>query len=372
MKRVFAHAGEAVVREVPEPTLRRGEVLVRSTYSAISVGTEMWLINGSADPDFGVHEYPSVPPYWPKTRTPVKLDHPMPKPSDPSHIGIGYSLAGVVVDVDDQVVDIAPGDLVACSGSQCAHHAELVAVPRHLVAKVPAGLGLDRAAFVTLGAIAMAGLRETECRFGETVVQYGLGLLGLLGAQIGQVAGFKTIGIDIDPARRRLAEELGVEHVLDPEEVDVVEAVKDLTDGYGADAVVLGIKAESSEPLNQCFDMSRQRGRVVGLGLFGWDIDRGRFFANRVSLHPAVGYGLGRYDPVYEEGNVDYPIGLARWTENRNQGYFLDLLAQGKVDVDPLAPNRVPIERAPEAYEILRRPDRPATVLLEYGAGDGS
>jgi threonine dehydrogenase-like Zn-dependent dehydrogenase len=165
-----------------------------------------------------------------------------------------------------------------------------------------------------------------------------------------------------------MARDFGIEHVLDPASEDVVGAVKELTDGFGADAVVLGIKAESSEPLNQCFDMSRQRGRVVGLGLFGWNIDRGRFFANRVSLHPAVGYGLGRYDPVYEEGNVDYPIGLARWTENRNQAYFLDLLARGLVDVAPLAPDRVPIEQAPEAYEILRRPDRPATVLLQYGA----
>ena len=292
----------------------------------------------------------------------------MPKPSDPSLIGIGYSLAGVVVDVDDQVVDIEPGDLVACSGSQCAHHAEVVAVPRHLVSKVPEGLSLDRAAFVTLGAIAVAGLRETECHFGETVVQYGLGLLGLLGAQIGRAAGFKVIGIDIDSARRQLATDLGVENVLDPAELDVVEAVKDLTDGYGADGVVLGIKSESSEPLNQCFDMSRQRGRVVGLGLFGWNVDRGRFFANRVSLHPVVGYGLGRYDPVYEEGNVDYPIGLARWTENRNQGYFLDLVAGGQVEVGPLAPDRVPIDRAGDAYDLLRGERRPPTVLLEYGS----
>jgi threonine dehydrogenase-like Zn-dependent dehydrogenase len=369
MKRVFAHDGKAVVREVPEPTLRKGEVLVRPVYSAISVGTETWLIDGSADPDFGVHEYPSVPPYWPKTRTAVNLDHPMPNPSDPEYIGIGYSLAGEVVAVDDQVADIAPGDLVACSGSQCAHHAELVSIPRHLVAKVPPGLALDQAAFVTLGSIAMAALRETQCHFGETVVQFGLGLLGLLGAQIGEAAGLRTIGIDIDPARRQLATELGVSHVLDPTTEDVAAKVKELTDGYGADGVILGIKSESSEPLNQCFDMSRQHGRVVGLGVFGWDIDRGRFFANRVSLHPAVGYGLGRYDPVYEEGNVDYPIGLARWTENRNQAYFLDLLARGKVNVGPLAPDRVPIERAPEAYEILRGANRPPTVLLEYGSG---
>ncbi len=368
MKRVFAHRGEAVVREVPEPELRPGEVLVRPAFSAISVGTEMWLIDGSGDPDFGVHEYPAIPPSWPKIRTPIRRDHPLPRPSDGDYIGIGYSLAGEVIAVDDQVVDIAPGDLVACSGSQCSHHAEVVAVPRHLVAKVPDGVGLDQAAFVTLGAIAIAGLRETECRFGETIVLFGLGLLGLLGAQIGRAGGFRIIGIDLDPARREMAAELGIDHVLDPEAVDVVSEVKRLTDGYGADAVVLSIKSDSSEPLNQSFDMCRQRGRVVGLGLFGWNIDRGRFFANRVSLHPAVGYGPGRYDPVYEEGNIDYPIGLARWTENRNQAYFLDLLARGEVQVAPLAPDRIPLERAPDAYDILRRPDRPPTVLLTYGS----
>jgi threonine dehydrogenase-like Zn-dependent dehydrogenase len=368
MKRVFAHNGAVVVRDVPEPELRRGEVLVRPAFSAISVGTEQWIIDGSADPDFGVHEYPAIPQRWPKIRTPVRLDHPMPRPSDAEYQAIGYSLAGEVVAVDDQVVDLRPGDLVAASGSQCAHHAELVAVPRNLVAKVPDGVPLDDAAFVTVGAVAVTGLRDTECRFGETVVLYGLGLLGLLAAQVGRAAGFRVIGIDIDPARRELATQLGVDHALDPYEVDVVETVRDLTDGFGADGVVLGIKTESSEPLNLAFDMCRQRGRVVGQGLFGWEIDRGRFFANRVSLHSTVAYGPGRYDPVYEEGNIDYPIGFVRWTENRNQAYFLELLSRGDVKVAPLAPDRVPIDRAPDAYEILARPDRPPTVLLAYGS----
>ena len=264
------------------------------------------------------------------------------------------------------VIDLAPGDLVAASGSQCAHHAEMVCVPRNLVARVPAGVELRDAAMVTLGSVAITSLRATECQFGETVVMYGLGLLGLLGSQIGLAASYRIIGIEVDERRADLARQLGVEHVLDPRESDVVAGVKDLTDGFGADAVVLGVKTESSEPLNQSFDMCRQRGRVVGQGLFGMDIERSRFYANQIELVPSIGYGLGRYDPVYEEGNVDHAIGLGRWTGNRNQEYFLGLIAAGQISTRVLAPEVVGIGDAPRAYELLAGPDRPPTVIIGY------
>jgi threonine dehydrogenase-like Zn-dependent dehydrogenase len=274
--------------------------------------------------------------------------------------------------VHDDVVDLAPGDLVACSGSQCAHHSEIVAVPRNLVARVPEGLSLQDAAFVTLGAVAMTGLRETRCQFGETVVLYGMGLLGLLAAQIGRAAGYRIIGFDIDPNRLRQARDLGVEHVFDPNSIDVVEAVRTLTDGFGADAVVLGVKTDSSDPLNLSFDMCRQGARVVAQGLFGWDIDRSRLYANQVSLHPAIGYGIGRYDPVYEEGNIDFPIGMARWTGNRNAEHFLSMLRDGVVSLEGFAPPPVAVNEAPDAYAMLRAPDRPLTALLRYPAADTS
>jgi threonine dehydrogenase-like Zn-dependent dehydrogenase len=277
-------------------------------------------------------------------------------------------MAGTVVAVDDDVVDLAPGDLVACSGSQCAHHAEVVAVPRNLVARVPPGVSLDEAAFVTLGSIAMTGLRDTGCQFGETIVVYGLGLLGLLAGQIGQASGFRIIGIDIDAGRVELARALGIGDVIDARDTDVVAAVLERTDGFGADAVLVGVKTDSSEPLNLAFDMCRQRGRVIAQGLFGFEIDRQRLYRNQVSVHPAVGYGLGRYDPVYEEGNVDLPIGLARWTGNRNQEHFLWLLAQRRIDVASLAPIQVPFQQAPEAYDLLQRPERPPTIVLRYAA----
>jgi len=370
MKRVFAHKGEPVVRDVPEPVLRPGEVLVETAYSAVSAGTELWILDGSADPDYEVKEYPPDPPAWPKIRSEIARRHPLPRPHEAGYHSIGYSLAGRVTAVHDDVVDLAAGDLVACSGSQCAHHAEVVAVPRNLVARVPQGLALDQAAFVTLGAVAMTGLRETRCHFGETVVLYGMGLLGLLSAQIGRAAGFQIIGLDIDPARLAFARRLGVEHVFDPRETNVVEEVRNLTDGFGADGVVLGVKTDSSEPLNLSFDMGRQGARVVAQGLFGWEIDRGRLYANQVSVHPAIGYGTGRYDPVYEEGNVDFPIGMARWTGRRNAEHFLRMVRDGLVSLGEFAPDPVPIGEAPRAYAMLRSPDRPLTVLLSYQGPD--
>lgn len=369
MKRVFASGGRIEVRDVAEPELRPGEVLIETAHSAISVGTEQWLIEGSRDPNYVNHEYPSEPPSWPKTRSPIRLRHPLPRRPDGSAISLGYSLAGYVREVHDDVVDLQPGDLVAASGSQCAHHAEVVAVPRNLVARVPDGVGSHDAALVTLGSIAVTGLRATGCHFGETIALYGMGLLGLLGGQIGVRAGFRIIGIDIDDARLDLARRLGIEQVVNPRAIDATEAVRNLTDGFGADGVVLGVKTESSEPLNQSFDMCRQRGTVVAQGLFGWDIDRSRFYRNQIRLVPAIGYGVGRYDPVYEEGNTDHPIGLARWTGNRNQEYFLDSLRRGHVDTGAIAPTHVPIESAPDAYELLRQEDRPPTVILEYAAG---
>lgn len=367
MKQVFARLGDIVVHDVAEPELRPGEVLVETAYSAISSGTELGIIDKSRDPEHRSQEYPADPPVWPKIRGGPQLDHPMPIGAPPGYHALGYSLSGRVLAVDAAVTDIVPGDLVACSGSQCAHHAQRVAVPRNLVAKVPQGVSLRDAAFVTLGGVATESLRQTACTFGETVVLYGIGLLGLIAGQIARAAGLRVIGIDIDAARLEQARDFGFDHAFDPRDVDPVAEVERLTDGFGADGIVLGVVSPDSEPLNQCFEMARQMGRVVGLGVFGWEIERSRFFRKQVSLHSVRAYGPGRYDPVYEEGGVDYPIGWVRWTENRNQAFFLDLLRRGQVKAAELAPTTVSFDRAPDAYALLRTPDRPATIILDYG-----
>lgn len=369
MKRAFATEGRVVVLEVPEPTLRAGEVLVAPAFSVISSGTERHIIESTADPaTTGADTYPG-----PRARrrprlraSGVRWEGPAPRLVEPPLAAIGYSLAGTVVAVSPEVVDLQPGDRVACSGNQCAVHAERVAVPRNLVAPVPGPMPLDQAAFVTLGSIAINGLRRTDCRFGETVVIFGLGLLGLLAVQIARQAGLYVLGLDIDDRRVEQARALGATVAINPQRDDPLATIDRMTDGMGADGVFLAVVTPSSEPLNLAFDLCRQRGCVAGVGLFGMTIDRDRMYARDVRFEPVIAYGPGRYDPVYEEGNIDYPIGYVRWTENRNQMAFLRLLAEGRVTVAPLAPVRVPLSEAPRAYELLHGPDRPPTVLLTY------
>ncbi|MCW5853778.1 MAG: zinc-binding dehydrogenase [Anaerolineae bacterium] len=369
MKRLFAADGRAVLVEMTEPTPGPGDVLVQPAFSVISSGTEMHIIEGTAHPDtFGRDTYPG--PFLkqrPQLRHPSpRWDGPQPPLAPPGLAPLGYSLAGTVVAVGERVTDLQPSDRVACSGNQCAVHAEQVVVPRNLVAPLPDGVPLDQAAFVTLGAITIESLRRTGCMFGETVVIYGLGLLGLLAVQVARYAGYQVLGLDIDNRRVEQALVLGAHRALNPDREDPVAAVKAMTDGFGADAVLLAVVSESSEPLNIAFDLCRQKGRVVGLGLFGMTISRDRMYRRDVTFVPSIAYGPGRYDPVYEEGGVDYPIGYARWTEGRNMQMFLRLLAEGQMEVVSLAPTRVPFSEAPQAYEMLRRPDRPPTVILAY------
>ena len=368
MKRVFAHGGRAVLREMPEPQLRAGHVLVQTAFSAISSGTEGYIVRGTGDPAFVNHEYPDPNEPGVQYRDPsIRYAGPMPlTQNDGDYASIGYSNAGRVLAVGEGVTDLKPGDRVACSGSQCAVHAEIVSVPRNLMAPVPDSVGLDQAAFVTLGAISMEALRRTQTTFGEVVVVYGLGLLGLLCTQMAKYAGVRVIGLDIDGRRLEQATGMGADLVLDPSKEDPLKAVRGFTRGFGADGVILGIVDPSSEPLNLSFEMTRHRGTVVGLGLFGMDIGRSRMFDHDVHFVGSRAYGPGRYDPVYEEGNVDFPIGYVRWAENRNMEAFLRLIAEGKVEVDSLAPVHVPLEEAPSAYDLLRSPERPATVLLTY------
>jgi len=213
----------------------------------------------------------------------------------------------------------------------------------------------------------MHSLRRANCQFGETVVVLGLGLLGLLALPVARVAGMYVVGIDPDEQRRGLAASLGANEVIAPETGAAVDLVRRYTRGFGADAVLVTAATDSSEPLNLGFDLCRQRGAVVGVGLFGMSIDRARMFGADVSFYPSVAYGPGRYDPIYEEGGVDYPIGYARWTENRNMEAFLRLVAERQLSVDPLAPLHVPFAEAPAAYQmLLEQPQRPPTVVFEY------
>lgn len=369
MKQVFLKSGAIVVEDVPTPAPGPGEVLVHNAYSLISAGTETLALKGAQKslvrralerPDL-------VLKVIEKARTEgIRKTLARVTEKVQELKSLGYSSAGTVVAVGSDVIDINPGDLVACAGVGYASHAEFVTVPRNLVARVPEGVGLDEAAFTTLGAIAMHGIRRTECQLGETVVILGLGLLGLIAVQISKAAGHTVIGLDIDEARVNLARELGADHafVID---ASTVERIHDLTQGFGADAVVIYAATESSEPVNLAFDLCRRKGRVVGVGAFGMNFDREKMYSKELDFLMSTSYGPGRYDPLYEELGIDYPIAYVRWTENRNMQDFLRLVASGQVNVSRLITLTFPIEQAQEAYAALTTGDnRPLGVLFSY------
>jgi len=351
------------VIEIDPPECGPGKLLVRTIASTVSAGTEMSVLRRSAMPDARDVEYPGEPPY---VRPPIRHwmhAAPEPTPSLPGRLSLGYSLAGRVIEVGSDVPDIAVGDLVACAGSQDAHHAEVAAVSRSLAAPIPEGLDPFAAAFVTPGGVAVEAVRRTDCRFGESVLVFGLGLVGIIAAQIAQIAGMTVIGFEPSPDRRQSARMFGIRDVLDPSAPEARDFVMERTGGFGADAAMLTLVSESSRPINQAFELTRRGGRVVGVGVFGMTLERGAVF-DRSYVH-AIAFGAGRYDPWYEEGNVDYPIQHARWTENRTMAYFLRLLSQGEVSVTGMA-EPFPVEQAPAAYARLSAPDRPFTVQFAY------
>jgi threonine dehydrogenase-like Zn-dependent dehydrogenase len=344
-----------------------GDVVVRPAYSVVSPGTERSIINASRISPQAAHEYPDPDFEWPMIRSDA-VDALNRRPRmPPTHAAsLGYSLAGVVERVGEAVRDLRPGDRVACSGSQCAYHAETVVVPRNLVAPVPSGLSLRDAAHVTLGAIAVEALRTTRCAFGESVVLIGAGMLGLLLTRLASVAGIYPLAVDSNGARLEMASRFGAIETFTAAGPQAVAGIRCATAGFGADAVIVAAADPGSELINFAFDALRPGGRVVALGDFGMCIERARFFRAQATFVPSIAYGPGRYDPVYEENNVDLPISVVRWTENRNMSHFLRLLAERKIDLGPFDAVQVPFGDAPSAYSRLLGADSPLTAVLAY------
>ncbi|MDP2959684.1 MAG: zinc-binding dehydrogenase, partial [Longimicrobiales bacterium] len=285
-------------------------------------------------------------------------------------MALGYSSAGVVLDVGEGVEGVRAGDRVACAGAGYACHAEVVCVPRNLVAPVPEGVALDQAAFATVGAVGLHGVRLAEVQLGERVAVIGLGLIGLLTVQMLRAAGARVVGVDLDPARVRLALDLGADAAVEPAGAE--EAALALSGGVGVDAVLITAGTASNEPIELAGRICRDRGRVVVVGAVRMDLPRPPFFEKELAFRVSRSYGPGRYDPVYEEGGVDYPIGYVRWTENRNLSAFLEMVASGAVRVEPLITHRISIEEGARAYALLTSPtEAPLGVVLTYGEGEG-
>ncbi|MBA2506070.1 MAG: Gfo/Idh/MocA family oxidoreductase [Thermoleophilaceae bacterium] len=364
--------GRIQVVEVPEPRPRPGWVLVRNRHSVISAGTERakvemgeksLLQKARARPDL---VYKAVS----RARTEgIRSTAAAAREQLGALAAIGYSSAGVVESVGAGVEGVAPGSRVACGGGGWANHAEVVSVPRNLITPVPEGVGLDEAAYATIGAIALQGFRRAGAVVGDDVGVIGLGLVGQLAAQLASAAGCRVQGIDVDPQAAELARRGGAAGFVREEE-GLVERVRAATRGRGLDSVLVCAASASSDPVNLAVELCRDSGCIVVVGDVPIEPSRAAMYEKELDLRLARSYGPGRYDPAYEEGGRDYPVGQVRWTEQRNMQAFVDLLAGGKLDVGALTTYRFPVERASDAYDAVsgRTDERAFGVLIDYPA----
>jgi predicted dehydrogenase/threonine dehydrogenase-like Zn-dependent dehydrogenase len=375
MKQVLLRQGGVAVEEVPAPVVEAGTVLVRVHHSCISVGTEMSGLRTSAAPLWrraiqqprAVLKVVEMALTQGVGRTASQVRGVL-TAGNPT----GYSAAGTVVEVGSGIDDLQPGDRVACAGAQQAHHAEFIRVSRNLVAPMPEGLTFPQASTVTLGAIALQGVRRASPTLGETFVVLGLGLLGQLACQLLKANGCRVVGTDLDRSRIDLASSLGMDAGVYPEAGAAIDHVVRLTDGLGADGVVITASSPSDEVVSTAFQMCRRKGRVVLVGDVGLHLNRADFYAKELDFLISTSYGPGRYDRNYEERGLDYPPAYVRWTENRNMAEYLRLVGEGKVRLGPLIHATYPVEHAADAYSSLQAANgaaKPLMVLLSYPPG---
>jgi predicted dehydrogenase/threonine dehydrogenase-like Zn-dependent dehydrogenase len=375
MKQVLIKGGQVVVEDVPAPGVTPAMVLVRTEQSCISVGTELSGLKSS-----------EVPLWKRALKNPEKVLKAFQMVADQGFertkrlidthqntgLAVGYSLAGTVVAVGPGIDDLAAGDRVACGGASHAMHAEFVNVPRNLVVPVPDGVPAVAASTVTLGAIALQGVRRLAPTLGETIVVIGLGILGQIAVQILKANGCKVIVLDLDQARVDLAKSYGADAGLVSASGIDAAAIARLTGGTGADGVVVTAAASDPNLLNAAFALCRRKGRVVLVGDVPITIDRSAIYRNELEFLISTSYGPGRYDRSYEEDGLDYPVGYVRWTENRNMAAYIDLVAAGKVAAERLISASYPVEEAGAAYAALSKggESRPLAVTLKYSSDD--
>ena len=372
MKQVLQNrkTGKVTVSEVPVPAVQRGRVLVRTVASLISSGTERIAVEeGRKGLTKKARERPDlVKTVAEKVRSDGLLrTFAAVQDKLATSQALGYSASGIVIGVGSEITEFNIGDGVACSGLGFASHAEAISVPKHFCVHLPGQVDFEAGAFGTLGAIALQGVRLAEPTLGESIVVIGLGLVGQLTAQLLKANGCRVLGIDLDQNKIDLACELGADagYISDEECKD---AVLKWTQGRGADAVLITAATESNQPIELAAEISRMKGRVVVVGATGLEVPRHGFFTRELALKISMAYGPGRYDPEYEERGHDYPFGYVRWTAQRNIEAFLNLVAEGRINVARLITHRFAIKNAERAYSLisgeLHEPH--LGVLLQY------
>jgi predicted dehydrogenase len=361
--------GRTELTEVPCPRVGRGALLLRTTCSLISAGTERMLVDfGKANPLEKARQQPDkVRQVLEKVKTdglvPTleavrnKLEQPLP---------LGYCNVGVVAELGAGASGFAVGERVASNGK----HAEMVSVPVNLCARIPDTVSDEAAAFTVIGAIALQGIRLAAPTLGEAVVVTGLGLIGLMTVQLLRAHGCRVLGIDMDPAKLALARQFGAETVDLSAGQDPVAVAAGFARGRGVDAVIITAATRSNEPVHQAALMCRKRGRIVLVGVVGLELSRADFYEKELSFQVSCSYGPGRYDPLYEEQGQDYPVGFVRWTEQRNFEAVLDMLADGRLDVGPLVSHRFALAEAERAYAVVGGAEPSLGILLAYPGGD--
>jgi predicted dehydrogenase/threonine dehydrogenase-like Zn-dependent dehydrogenase len=372
MKQLFQNArtAEISVLDVPAPKLLAGCVLVQTAASLVSAGTER------ASSEFAgknlVRKARMRPDLVREVLSKIGRDGLMPtvaavrsRLDQPS--ALGYSSAGTVIAVGEGVADIIVGDRVACAGAGHAVHAEFACVPHLLAAKIPAGsVSFEEAAFTTIGAVALQGIRNADAKLGDVVAVIGLGLLGQLTVQILKAAGCCVLGMDISPDRAELALRSGADAVSTTAG-NFHELCLQHSAGHGMDSVLITAQTASNDPVNLAAGVARNRAAIVAVGTVGMDIPRRTFYEKELDFRVSRSYGPGRYDVAYEQKGIDYPIGYVRWTENRNMDAFLKLLADRKFDLQPLITHRFPISRAQAAYDLITgKSEEFLGVLIAY------
>lgn len=364
--------GHLTVSDVPTPAVQFQGILVLTSASLVSAGTERMLVD-FAEKNL-LQKIRSRPDLMRQTVDKARregvvttleavqnrLDKPVP---------LGYSCAGSVIEVGAGVSEFKVGDRVACAGVGYANHAEVVAVPKNLAVKIPEGVDFESASFTTVGAIALQGIRLAEVKLGEVVAVIGLGLLGQLTAQMLKAAGCIVVGLDIQPQRAELALNLGADAVATTPD-ELASICHRLSVGHGADAVLIAADTRSDQPVELAGKVARDKGIVVAVGAVGMNIPRTVYFQKELDFRISRSYGPGRYDPEYEEKGHDYPYAYVRWTEQRNMQAFVQMLSEGKVKVGPLVTHRFPILNAPKAYELItgKTGDLFLGVILTYAA----
>ncbi len=367
MKQILQNlsTGASELITAPAPKVSKGTLLIDTTVSLISVGTERMLVDfGNANLLQKARQQPEkVKQVLQKAQTDglmTTIDAVRSKLGQP--IPLGYCNVGKVNDIGQGVSGFQPGERVVSNGP----HADVVRVPTNLTAKIPDNVSDEAASFVVLAAIGLQGMRLAQPTLGETFVVTGVGLIGLLTVQLLRAQGCKVLAIDFDEGKLKLAKQFGASTCNPGKGEDPVGCGMKLSRGIGVDGVIITASTKSSDPVSQAAQMCRQRGRIVLVGVTGLELNRSDFYEKELSFQVSCSYGPGRYDPEYEEKGHDYPIGFVRWTQQRNFEAVLDMMSAGKIDVSALISHRYAFEDAPDAYELLRDDKSALGIMLTY------